>query len=73
MLNYDALYEAELRMRAIVNSGHTNPAPKLPADDRSVSVRFREWMVRLGDLLIDLGCELQVRFLTESRPRPCAA
>jgi hypothetical protein len=60
-------------MRAVIRGGQSNPAPKLPADDRSFSVRFRDWMVRLGDLLIDLGCELQVRFLTESHPRPCAA
>jgi hypothetical protein len=74
MLNYgDALYEVELRRRDIERT-HRAVAAAVPVrrERRSLASMFREGLARLGDLLITVGCELEIRYLTEGRATPCA-
>lgn len=76
MLNFgDATYEADLRSRNHDRAWHANrlPAPQpLAQGRRSLAETFRGAMARLGDLLITVGCELEVRYLTEGRTSACA-
>jgi hypothetical protein len=67
MLNFgDALYEAEIRAQ------QANPVPRSLARRWSLAATLREGMARLGDLLITVGCELEVRYLAAGHSSACA-
>jgi hypothetical protein len=75
MLNFgDAMYEADLHTQAVGRTSEANLAPRSrKSRGFSFADMFREAMARLGDWLINVGCELEVRYLAEGRPTPCAS
>ena len=72
MLNMgDSLYEVDLRVTALDREGRR--CLERQAGERAEVVRRgplyvqgRHLMVRLGDLLVAAGCQLQARFAVES-------
>jgi hypothetical protein len=67
-------YEAELRARKIAHAGEVNPAPRLRQTRRlPLKATFRDAMARLGDFLINVGCELEIRYIADGSPTPCAS
>ena len=72
MLHFgDSVCEAELRRDALLECEEDRLAGPAAAEGitelRSAwSEQGRRLMVRLGDLMVDLGCELQNRYAAES-------
>lgn len=72
MLHFgDSVYEAELRREAVLENDCYRLAGSAAAEgvakQRSAwAEQGRRLMARLGDLMVDLGCELQNRSAPES-------
>jgi hypothetical protein len=68
----DFVYEAELRKNELDRVARLARAQGLQRGESSLVEGYRRFLVRVGDLLVTLGCELQTRYMSERRPTACA-